>query len=61
MKKLTNRQASQLFNYLLKANALLNTVIDSSDDDEIGVGEGMEDISNLTDALKEKIDNTNWV
>lgn len=62
MKKLTSRQENQLFSYLLKANTLLNTVIEDSEDGEVGMSSAaLEDISNLADAFKEKMDNTNWV
>jgi hypothetical protein len=62
MLKLTTRKSNQLFSYLLKANTLLNEAVESSDDGEIGIaGNAIEDICNLAEALKLKVDNIQWV
>lgn len=61
MKKLTEKQAERLFNYLLSANTLLNELADKSENGELGIdGEHMEVICNLAETLKEKLDNTQW-
>ena len=62
MIRLPKRKTDQLLTYLLKANTLLNVAIDSSDDYEIGIdGETVDTLCNLTDALKDKMDNINWL
>jgi hypothetical protein len=62
MMRLPKRKVDQLFTYLLKANTLLNEAIEKSDDGEIGIdGGATEAICNLAEALKDKVDNVQWL